>query len=312
MRKFLILVAAGALALLLGASEGTAQRWRRSCPPCPMVYYQPCPVVYYSPCPIVYYPCPVVYYSYPPAYPGVAPLMMQPAPVAAAQTRTFTSPKGKSYRALLSNERGDFEHERAEPLPKTITAPQDAEDIFRGKTRAAAKLSIATAQEQTYDSISALIATLQSDDDMKNHDPPITKDKDSDRVAEEKRNVTVRAFIYAFRKEADNDYHVILGDDPNSDNVQYLNSEVSGLPTGGPFKARLTQVRSDFKGHFPADVLEHAKEFYVTFPTPIPVRVTGSLFWDIEHPPPYTVGPTAHKPRTAWEIHPVTKIDFEP
>jgi hypothetical protein len=160
--------------------------------------------------------------------------------------------------------------------------------------------------------MSALIETLPKDTIMEHHQPPITKDKDSDRVTEEQRNVTVNAFLYALRKEADNDYHMILGDDPNREQVRYLNSEVSGLPTGGPFKPLLTQVRNDFKAFFSTDVLEHAKTRYVTFNPPIPVRVSGSLFWDIEHVPPDTVGPTAHKPRTAWEIHPVTKIVFEP
>lgn len=312
MRRFVILLAAVVLSLLVGAGQSAAQ-WRGGyCRPCPIVYCQPCPVIYYQPCPIVYYPCPVVYYPCPPVYLGGYPQTMPPARrAAAAQTRTITSPKGRSYQATLSNEEGDFEHEAAEPLPKAV-APVDRENTFRGKARAAAKLSLASAPVQSYDSISALIETLQKDTLMENHDPRITKDRDADRVAEEKRNVTVSAFLYAMRKEADNDYHMILGDDPGSERVRYLNSEISGLPTGGPFKAQLTQVRNDFKSFFTSEVLEHAQTRYVTFNPPIPVRITGSLFWDVEHIPPETVGPTAHKPRTAWEIHPVSKIVFEP
>ena len=66
------------------------------------------------------------------------------------------------------------------------------------------------------------------------------------------------------------------------------------------------------QGERDPSILPHAEKRYVKFDPPIPVRVTGSLFWDIEHPPPNTVGPTDRRPKTAWEIHPVTKIEFEP
>ena len=39
--------------------------------------------------------------------------------------------------------------------------------------------------------------------------------------------------------------------------------------------------------------------------------VCGSLFYDISHSPG-TVGPQGLRPGTAWEIHPVTSIVFEP
>ena len=53
--------------------------------------------------------------------------------------------------------------------------------------------------------------SLPSDQFMRSYNPPITEDADSDRVQEEKRNVSVTAFLYATKKEADNDYHMILG-----------------------------------------------------------------------------------------------------
>src|SRR5579871_6094635 len=260
MRKSLVLVLAAALVLmLLTSSDGTAQRWRGPCQPCPVVYYcPPCPVVYYyQPCPIVYYPCPIVYYSGPMIAPGVAPQGQGKAPPGALGAQPSPLTVLGKYRAVLSKEAGDFEHEKAEP-PPPVPSGENADDIFRGKARKAAKLSIATAPVQTYDSISKLIKSFEkSDKDMKKN-TAITEDPTSDRVAEEKRNVTVTAYIYAMRKEADNDFHVILGDAPDSDNPQYLNSEVSGLPTGGQFKARLTQVRDDFKSKMPAQALAHA------------------------------------------------------
>jgi hypothetical protein len=43
----------------------------------------------------------------------------------------------------------------------------------------------------------------------------------------------------------------------------------------------------------------------------VPVRVTGSLFWGPEHQPPHTVGPKDFAPGTAWEIHPISAIEFQ-
>jgi hypothetical protein len=43
---------------------------------------------------------------------------------------------------------------------------------------------------------------------------------------------------------------------------------------------------------------------------PVPIRVTGSLFWDVDHEDPPYVGPNDFKPKTAWEIHPISDIEF--
>jgi hypothetical protein len=44
--------------------------------------------------------------------------------------------------------------------------------------------------------------------------------------------------------------------------------------------------------------------------TPTHVQVTGSLLYDIDHAAG-AVGPTGHRPKSAWEIHPVTSIQGE-
>jgi hypothetical protein len=43
---------------------------------------------------------------------------------------------------------------------------------------------------------------------------------------------------------------------------------------------------------------------------PVPVRVTGSFFWDVDHSPPNFIGPNDFKTKTSWEIHPISKIEF--
>src|SRR5207249_469698 len=134
--------------------------------------------------------------------------------------------------------------------------------------------------------------------------------------AAEKRNVRVRAFIYAYSKESDNDYHVIIGDPPGTPNLRYMNVEISGLPTDddaptATTKQKLTSARAEFKSFFnlgnPGDTNGYRRPN-----PPVEVIVTGSTFWDAEHPPPHTVGPTTSKPKSAWELHPITLIEFEP
>ena len=50
---------------------------------------------------------------------------------------------------------------------------------------------------------------------------------------------------------------------------------------------------------------------YDKYDPPIPVQIVGSLFFDVDHQPG-EVGPVGMKPKTSWEIHPVSDIQFEP
>jgi hypothetical protein len=226
--------------------------------------------------------------------------------------RTFTNPRGKTYQFLDTGDRGAVIEEAEPPPSVTAAGAADPQNTFHGTARRAAKLSFADGQPKPYQSVSALLEVLKPDRVMaQDHD--ITKARNSKRVATENHNVTVTASIYAVRREKDNDYHVILGDRPGSGTIQYINAEVSGLPLPGePSRAELAAVRSGFKDELGfTDDNPPVEGSYITPPQPIAVQVTGSLFWDIEHPPPNTVGPAAHRPRTAWEIHPVRKIEFE-
>lgn len=125
----------------------------------------------------------------------------------------------------------------------------------------------------------------------------------------EKRQVRVTGFIHAFKKEGDNDYHIILGDGPDAESAVYLNVEVSGIPVGGTNanRQRLIAVRNQFKETF--NLGATGPNRYKRPHEPIPVRITGSLFWDVDHPPG-AVGPDDMKPKTSWEIHPVSTIEF--
>jgi hypothetical protein len=224
--------------------------------------------------------------------------------IAPIQVAEFVSSKGRKYRIIDTGEKGEFfETERA---PTTVTGATQPDD-FDGNDRKTAKTSIADAPIETFASVKKFLGTLESDSDMLNLG--ISKDATSNRVTQEKRNVSVSGFIYAFKFETDNDFHVILGMDPDSGIEAYVNVEISGLPQGGPNRAPLKTVRTAFKDFFTAQHTGFSST-YKKFDPPIPVRIQGSLFFDVDHKAG-VVGPTGMRPTTAWEIHPVTKIEFE-
>jgi hypothetical protein len=200
----------------------------------------------------------------------------------------------------------DRHEEEQVMLSPSLTGAASLEN-FLGTDRKAAKTSIAPGAVTPFADIVDLRATLPMDNAMVS-DPDISKDKDNQRVAREKRNVRVRAFLLAAAKEKDNDFHLILGTAAADDTDAMMNSEVSGLPTNGPFVAPLSAARNQFKTHFGADLPGRS---YHVYEPPIPVEVTGSLFFDLDHKGG-TVGPGPLKPSTAWEIHPITEIVFEP
>lgn len=274
-----------AVAALIVLPAGTEACWRRAraCPaPCPPVVYAPCPPVSFSP------------------------------------AEQLVSQKTGRVYAIIDTGEAD-PHEKDVRTPPVTAKGIDRFNSFTGKSRRVAKVSIANSPQEDFASVSELLAgpnRLKPDAEMKLLNIPHgSGSEDSDRVAAEKRNVRVRAFLYAFKKESDNDYHVIIGDPPGTPGARYFNVEISGLPTDeddptAEAKQKLRTARSDFKSFF--QLGNTGPNSYKRPNPPVEVIVAGSAFWDAEHPPPSTVGPTAFKPKTAWEIHPITAIEFEP
>ena len=151
---------------------------------------------------------------------------------------------------------------------------------------------------------------------MKNHEPPIdAHDPKSNRVEEEKRNIRVRAFIYAASREDDNDYHLILGRDPEKTPEMYMTMELSGLPpsSSSAFK-KLKAARDAFKKFYDDNLEGKLPGTSYQFPDPpIPVEIEGSLFFDMTHASGTRPGPKSLKSRmpVIWEVHPITKMSFE-
>jgi hypothetical protein len=190
-------------------------------------------------------------------------------------------------------------------------------DDFTGKDRKAAKLSISTAKVEKFKDVKALIKSLAPEDAMKNHKPKITTAQTSKRVKEEERNVHVSAFLYAAKREGDNDFHLIMGLNPKTLPDVYITMELSGLPpASSPAFPQLNAARDAFRKFF----ADHAGGAlpggggYDFIRPPAPVEIDGSLFFDVTHSTGLRPGPKSLKSRmpVIWEVHPITKMVFKP
>lgn len=181
-------------------------------------------------------------------------------------------------------------------------------DQYVGTARKAAKLSIASAPQETFTDLKDLIASLTPDNAMIHHKPPISSGATSNRVKEEKRNVKLSAFLYAASAESDNDFHLIIGRDKSLTPEVYMTMEVSGLPpaTAASFAA-LNAARTAYKTYFGSHVPGATYDFY---DPPVPIAIEGSLFFDITHATGPHPGPPSLKSRmpTIWEVHPLTAV----
>ena len=198
MKKLVLMFALAAIGIALVPESGTAQLFRRRHQPryCPPVACVPCPPAVVTP----------------------------PGP-------PFTI-KGKTYQLRDTFDQGTFKG-KGRHTANSARSRGVGNDTFDGADRKAPKTTIvADIQVEEFATVAALIATLPTDEDMKNLSG-ITRDTMT-RVDAEKRNVRVTGFIYAFKKEDDNDYHVILGDPLGTDPPVYLNVEVPASRSAAP------------------------------------------------------------------------------
>jgi|GEM_PF-517073 len=196
--------------------------------------------------------------------------------------------------------------------PSVTNPPCDGEP-FDGIDRKNAKLSISSATLQNYATIADLIATLPADDVIGNSNPPISTDAASVRVGSEKRNVHItQAWLYTFKREGDEDYHVIIGSTPNKNTAVFFNIEISGLPKANAASfQKLLKARKDFKDFFGINNVCSSSYSDKFKDKPVPVEIKGSIFFDQLHYTDHTaIGPADARSKTYWEIHPVTFIRF--
>jgi hypothetical protein len=224
---------------------------------------------------------------------------------ACASTPTGTIYHGK-YRTTPTGQRDAYEELGAH---STDLIHRRAGDQFAGKDRRDSKTSVSTSIVETYPSISALRFALPAEKHML--ELGITRAPGSKRTPEEDHNVTVGGVIYAIRRESDNDFHLIVGDSDCNGGGCLINVEVSGLPSeaGNPSLSTLAAVRSKFLAFFGGKPPGTSRG-YDKFDPAIRVTLTGSLLFDVDHRAGI-VGPAGLKPNSAWELHPLTDIEFE-
>lgn len=173
---------------------------------------------------------------------------------------------------------------------------------FTGKLRSAAKLSFATTANQTYSSMRAMQATLKPDSFMQR----IGLTSTSARKVVENRNISITtAFLYGIARESDDDFHLIVGD---SGGVNLLNCEISGLPIpSAKAYPAIKKVRNYVINYMGGNFCSSTG--YRLFYPPLPITISGSLFYDVDHLPG-SIGPLKFRPLTSWEIHPIKGIHF--
>ena len=131
----------------------------------------------------------------------------------------YVSPNRRTFKMQLLND-------QAGGISRDVMGRCE-EDTFGGSDRRLAKTSFPKTRPDTIASLKALLDSLPPDSLMR------TKlNSKSKRIAVESRNVRLAGnlFLFAFKRETDNDYHLIIGDDPNGSVATLMNVEISGMP----------------------------------------------------------------------------------
>ena len=239
--------------------------------------------------------------------------------VPAASAARPAMPAGKAaaritrqYTIIRTSEVDPYDSPPSLAAIAPIGAALAAGERFQGTARRAAKLSIGSGKTEAFADIQALLKTLLPKSAMTKHKPPITTDANSARASEEERNVRLRAYLYAASREADNDFHLIIGRGPRSRLPVYMTIEISGLPSAGHKSfSRLKAARESYKQFFGSNLPGPTYDYY---DPPIPLEVAGSLFFDMSHANGQGPGPQSLRKDipTIWEIHPISKIVLGP
>jgi len=229
-----------------------------------------------------------------------------------ADSVLFQGQNNKCY--LVVSSKTELNSEQSEKLEGSSANcnPCDS-DKFCGTDRNAAKNSVANAYTLIYKNLPAFIKSLPSDDEMgKTHFPEIRKDSGSKRVDEEKKNIHIKqSWIYAIAQQSDGDYRIIIGDSPDKSKAVFFNVAISALPEmKNSSYNRLHSARQEFKNFFGINNCCTIGKLFV-FLTPVEIEFAGSLFFNKSgYDNKSEIGFKNLKPKTYWEIHPITKIKY--
>ena len=223
----------------------------------------------------------------------------------------YKAPNGKTYNVSFEAD----EQTRVTKM-KTVTrrnargvtrrsavanAACDNNNKFDGSYRKTAKLSIA-GHNASSTSLTKLINRLVA---MNNAAIPVTSS--SPRIVIEDSVVTLLSvYLYAVARETDEDYHIIVGTSANPATAKFFNIECSGLPpTNSPVYNKMKSARDKVVAFLGG--MERCSSGYVKFNDHPKVKIIGSLFYDKQHANDIP-GPATSKPKTAWELHPITEF----
>jgi hypothetical protein len=232
----------------------------------------------------------------------------------------FRDPKGVVHWVIDSDELDVQELKEPSELAKPRARPDKASadagiwdgsdgETFCRTARRAAKTSVAHGTTMQFDTFQEFHDWLPKQKDMENLHIP--RGIDSNRVDKEKYDVTIVAYLYAAAKQSDNDFHLIVGGGPNAPTSRKMNVEISGLsPLGYPDRDTLVSAREAFKAFCLTEWSSLPKSTFKFCQPPLKVRITGSIFFDVEHGPG-AVGPGSLSGDidTSWEIHPITRFE---
>src|SRR5207248_7146222 len=150
-------------------------------------------------------------------------------------------------------------------------------DVFSGAFRLEAKTSYATRKTEKLTQMDKLMRSLLTDMQMTQMHPElVTKDKNHQnhepRIDLETRNVTVKAWLYWVGHQADNDFHLVLGDTSElTSTTVFMNSEVSGLPPARPTQPPFMDLRRKLR-----QLIADNANKKGAFVTPVPRQITRS------------------------------------
>ena len=181
-------------------------------------------------------------------------------------------------------------------------------ETFSGVVRGDVKTTPSEAPTEFYDHVFEVLETLPDDSEMYSRVSDY-----SGPDATENRNVFIReALVFYIKKESDGDFHLIVGDTLNGEQINLMTAEISGLPADTTTTAyeMLKNARRQLYERYP-EFFEGPKiKKYVRPTKNFPeIEIRGSLFFDTRHAAG-TVGTGTLKPETAWEIHPITYLNF--
>jgi hypothetical protein len=179
----------------------------------------------------------------------------------------------------------------------------DHGDTFDGTIRISAKTSVGK-REPYETTINDLLSSLPTTTNL---------DDNSPRSGKEQQNVTITGWLYAYARETDEDFHLILGSSSSINGRKFFSAEISGLPKDDKSKdyKQLKKARDQFNSIILQNESYCSGFTHKLLKSPLKVTITGSLFFDTHHEAGgsgTSKNGVNYKSTSSWEIHPVTDI----